>query len=120
MTLDEDAAAGVHAVGQRVRLVLGTLLDVSEDDETRPGPSSTSSPEYQLYAYLSWLLDSAIQAMSRRPVGATSDPGRRPRFGSYHSCWAHLDAECRWGRGPLLVSRCSQLEEASCPHRLVA
>jgi hypothetical protein len=47
-----------------VRLVLGTILDVSEDDEV--DDIEDHVPEYQLYAYLSWLLDSAVLAASRR------------------------------------------------------
>jgi Domain of unknown function (DUF2017) len=45
-----------------VRLVLGTILDVSEDDEV--AEIGEHVPEYQLYAYLSWLLDSAVVAAS--------------------------------------------------------
>ncbi len=47
-----------------VRLVLGTILDVSEDDEV--DEIEDHVPEYQLYAYLSWLLDSAVLAASGR------------------------------------------------------
>ena len=47
-----------------VRLVLGTILDVSEDDDV--DELEEHVPEYQLYAYLSWLLDSAVLAASGR------------------------------------------------------
>ncbi len=64
VTLDDAQMQAFVQSVNAVRLVLGTLLDVTEDeDESRP--ELASSPEYQLYAYLSWLLDSAIQAMSR-------------------------------------------------------
>ena len=64
VTLDDAQMQAFVQSVNAVRLVLGTLLDVGEDeDESRP--ELASSPEYQLYAYLSWLLDSAIQAMSR-------------------------------------------------------
>jgi Domain of unknown function (DUF2017) len=64
VTLDDAQMQAFVQSVNAVRLVLGTLLDVSEDeDESRP--ELVSSPEYQLYAYLSWLLDSAIHAMSR-------------------------------------------------------
>ena len=64
VTLDDAQMQAFVQSVNAVRLVLGTLLDVDEDeDEARP--ELASSPEYQLYAYLSWLLDSAIQAMSR-------------------------------------------------------
>ena len=62
LTLDE---AQLHALVQSVngvRLVLGTVLEVSDDDEDRP--ELVGQPEYELYAYLSWLLDSAVRAMS--------------------------------------------------------
>ena len=44
-----------------VRLVLGTMLDVSEDDDVTEAPLV---PEYQLYAYLSWVLDSAVHVLA--------------------------------------------------------
>lgn len=45
-----------------VRLVLGTILGVSEDDDVEEIEEHVA--EYQLYAYLSWLLDSAVLAAS--------------------------------------------------------
>ena len=72
--LADDAAplddAGLLAVMQSinsVRLVLGTMLDVSDDpdaDEVTPGLEQ--SPEYALYAYLSWLLEHCVRALSSR------------------------------------------------------
>ena len=47
-----------------VRLVLGTMLEVSDDpeaDEVRPGLEQ--SPEYALYGYLSWLLEHCVRAL---------------------------------------------------------
>ena len=65
--LDEaEMLAFVQAVNS-VRLVLGTVLDVGEDDEVEllddelavdDRPSTTST------RYLSWVLDSAVRAMS--------------------------------------------------------
>ena len=43
-----------------VRLVLGTLLDVGEDDEL----SEDDGPEHHLYGYLSWVLDASVRALS--------------------------------------------------------
>jgi hypothetical protein len=60
-----DAAemlAFVQAVNS-VRLVLGTVLDVGEDDEGL-SDEADDSPEYHLYAYLSWVLDASVRAMS--------------------------------------------------------
>jgi len=64
VTLDDAQMQAFVQSVNAVRLVLGTLLDVTEDED-EASPELASSPEYQLYAYLSWLLDSAIQAMSR-------------------------------------------------------
>jgi hypothetical protein len=47
-----------------VRLVLGTILEVTEDDDLDAPPELVDSPEYQLYAYLSYVLDASIRAMS--------------------------------------------------------
>ena len=47
-----------------VRLVLGTILEVTEDDDLDAPPELTDSPEYQLYAYLSYILDASITALS--------------------------------------------------------
>ena len=58
---DEQLASFMQSVNA-VRLVLGTLLDVSEDDDVEAIEEHV--PEYQLYAYLSWLLDSAVLAAS--------------------------------------------------------
>ena len=61
--------AFVQAINS-VRLVLGTVLDVDEDDEIDPSGELLETPEYQLYGYLSWLLDSAVRAMSGGLPGA--------------------------------------------------
>jgi Domain of unknown function (DUF2017) len=62
VTLDDDQIVAFIQAVNGVRLVLGTLLDVSEDDD--PVEELAASPEYQLYGYLSWVLDSAVQALS--------------------------------------------------------
>ena len=61
---EEDVLACMRAVND-LRLVLGTRLDVREDSD----PSEfAGDPErrstFELYAYLSWLLESLIDAMS--------------------------------------------------------
>ena len=49
-----------------VRLVLGTVLDVNETDD--PAVISPELvPELQLYGFLSWMLDSAVDALSPEP-----------------------------------------------------
>jgi hypothetical protein len=60
---DEQLAAFMQAVNG-VRLVLGTILDVTEDDDFEAIENHV--PEYQLYSYLSWLLDSAVAAAAGR------------------------------------------------------
>ena len=54
---DRDLMRALNAV----RLVLGTVLDVQEDD----GPAEVeASAEYGLYAYLSYMLDACVEAAS--------------------------------------------------------
>jgi Domain of unknown function (DUF2017) len=64
-TLDEaDLVAFMQSVNS-LRLVLGTMLDVTDDpaaDEVAPG--FEESGEYALYSYLSWLLEYTVRAMS--------------------------------------------------------
>jgi hypothetical protein len=46
-----------------VRLILGTLLGVAEDDDDT---DRSDSPDFALYQYLSWLVDSAVNALMTR------------------------------------------------------
>lgn len=46
-----------------LRLVLGTLLDVGEDDD-EPGDDDPNVHQLQLYGYLGWLLDWFVAVMS--------------------------------------------------------
>ena len=62
VAFDEGQLVAFMQAVNAVRLVLGTLLDITEDDEDRP--ENALVPEYQLYGYLSWLLDSAVHALS--------------------------------------------------------
>ncbi len=62
VTFSEDQLVAFMQALNSVRLVLGTMLDVTEDDDDLP--DTTLVPEYQLYAYLSWVLDSAVHALS--------------------------------------------------------
>ena len=62
--LDEgELLAFVQAVNS-IRLVLGTVLNVTEDDEVDPPDELADAAEYHLYGYLSWVLDSSVRAMS--------------------------------------------------------
>jgi hypothetical protein len=62
-SIDADGlAAFMHSVNA-LRLVLGTLLDVSEDeDELDVADDDPLVGERHLYGYLSYLLDSAVRA----------------------------------------------------------
>jgi hypothetical protein len=62
VTFDESELVAFMQALNGVRLVLGTMLDITDDDEG--GPENALVPEYQLYAYLSWVLDSAVHALS--------------------------------------------------------
>jgi hypothetical protein len=59
---EDEMLAFVRAVNS-VRLVLGTLLEVTEDDDLDAPPELIESPEYQLYGYLSYVLDASVRAM---------------------------------------------------------
>jgi hypothetical protein len=59
----DEMLAFARAVNS-VRLVLGTLLDVTEDDDLDAPPELVESPEYQLYGYLSYVLDACVRSMS--------------------------------------------------------
>src|SRR5262245_33552695 len=60
---EHELLAFTRAVNS-VRLVLGTILEVTEDDDLDAPPELIDSPEYQLYAYLSFVLDACVRVMS--------------------------------------------------------
>ena len=64
VTLDEAQMGAFMQAVNGVRLVLGTLLDVTEDDELVESDDADTAPEYHLYGYLSWILDSSVRALS--------------------------------------------------------
>lgn len=64
--MDEAAMAAFVQSLNGVRLVLGTLLDVSEEHD--PSAVADDDPmvgEHHLYTFLSWLLEHAVMAISR-------------------------------------------------------
>jgi Domain of unknown function (DUF2017) len=62
---DDQLLAWMQAVNS-VRLVLGTLLDVSEDDAGRDvDDDDPDAGTWALYGYLSFLLDQLVEAASR-------------------------------------------------------
>jgi hypothetical protein len=58
----DEMHAFVQAVNS-IRLVLGTVLDVGEDEED-VSPTLLQSPEYGLYGYLSFVLDASVRVLS--------------------------------------------------------
>ena len=63
--IDEGQLVAVMQSINSVRLVLGNVLDVSDDpaiDEV--DEALETSPEYELYSYLSWLLEWCVTALS--------------------------------------------------------
>jgi hypothetical protein len=64
--LDDDEVQAWMQALNALRLVLGTRLDVSEDD---PGPLDPNDPEaaaYALYELLGYLLDRTVQSLAGR------------------------------------------------------
>ena len=62
--LDEAGLIAFMQSINSIRLVLGTMLDVSDDpsgNEVTPGLEQ--SPEFALYSYLSWLLEHCVRAL---------------------------------------------------------
>lgn len=63
-TLSEAQMSALLQALNGVRLVLGTMLDVSEDhDLTEIADDHPLVGEYHLYDFLSWVLDSSVRAM---------------------------------------------------------
>ncbi|MBM3730653.1 MAG: DUF2017 family protein [Actinobacteria bacterium] len=62
-----------------VRLLLGTMLNVSEADETESGTDDPDDPvaaQAHLYSYLGWLLEAAVGAA----IAAVPDGGNPPKL----------------------------------------
>ena len=55
--LSEAELVGFMQTVNALRLVLGTLLDVSEGDDHLPDEDEPNSASWHLYAYLGWLLE---------------------------------------------------------------
>jgi len=61
-----------------VRLLLGTMLDVSEDEESDAGADDPDDPvaaQAHLYSYLGWLLEAAVAAA----MATVPDGGNPPK-----------------------------------------
>lgn len=65
--IDEGRLVAVMQSINSIRLVLGVILDVSDDpDRAEVDQEAEDSPEYHLYGYLSMLLDACVQTLSGR------------------------------------------------------
>ena len=63
--LSEEQAQGWLAAINSLRLVLGTQLDITEEDEgAMADPADPRAPALALYGYLSWLLDQLVDALA--------------------------------------------------------
>lgn len=63
--IDEMRMMAVMQSINSIRLVLGTLVGVDDDpDDDEVVPGVEDSPEYQLYGYLSWLLEWCVRALT--------------------------------------------------------
>ena len=60
---DEERTIAFMQSINAIRLVLGTLLGITDDDSADAADESTS-PEHQLYDFLSWLLEWTVRALS--------------------------------------------------------
>ncbi len=63
--VDENTLAAWMTVVNDLRLILGTHLDVSEDDDpTLLDPDHPEADTYAIYGYLGYLLDSIVESLS--------------------------------------------------------
>lgn len=65
LAISEAQLMAFMRVLNSLRLVLGTLLDVSEDDhETDPDEDDPLFPQWSLYGYLGWLLEWVVATLA--------------------------------------------------------
>ena len=63
--LDEAEVVALMQSLNAVRVVLGTMLDVGEDDDEPPlDADEQTSQAHELYAFLSWMLEWTVRSMS--------------------------------------------------------
>jgi hypothetical protein len=61
--LDEGETIAFMQSINAIRLVLGTMLGIT-DDESADAADDTDTPEHHLYDFLSWLLDWTVRSLS--------------------------------------------------------
>jgi hypothetical protein len=62
---DDEVQAWVQALNA-LRLVIGTRLDVSEDDDGPLSPDDPDAPAWAIYDFLGFLVDRTVAALSGR------------------------------------------------------
>jgi hypothetical protein len=62
-TLDEGQVIALMQSVNAVRVVLGTTLNVSDEDPDEPSEGDEFEVERHLYAFLSWLLDWIVRSL---------------------------------------------------------
>ncbi len=62
--LDEGEVVALLQSLNAVRVVLGTILDVGDDEGDDLDDGLDDSPEHQLYGFLSWLLEWTVRSLS--------------------------------------------------------
>ena len=62
-TLGEGETMAFMQSVNAIRLVLGTMLDITDDDSAEEADMN-DSPEYNLYGYLGWVLEWTVRALS--------------------------------------------------------
>jgi len=60
---DEERTVAFMQSINAIRLVLGTLLGIT-DDESADAADEAATPEHQLYDFLSWLLEWTVRSLS--------------------------------------------------------
>jgi hypothetical protein len=61
--LDEGETIAFMQSINAIRLVLGSMLEIT-DDESADAADDTNSPEHHLYDFLSWLLEWTVRSLS--------------------------------------------------------
>ena len=61
--LDEGGLIAFMQSINSLRLALGTMIGVTDDPDSEVDPGQEETPEYQLYSYLSWLLEWSVRAI---------------------------------------------------------
>ncbi len=56
----------VLSSARTLRLVIGTRLDVSEDDDGPLSPDDPDAPAFAIYDFLGYLVDRTVAALSGR------------------------------------------------------